>query len=414
MKFYKIISLVIVALACAGNVAAQNSVTPYSKYGYGILSDNASGIQRSMGGVGYAMQDGRTVNVMNPASYSQVDSLTFLWDFGLDLTNVIMKEGNKSAHNLGGGLDYITSQFKLGKHLGGSFGLLPYSSVGYSFGKDLDKGSEFYAGSGGLLQIYAGVGYEVIKNLSVGVNASYLFGTTNNANTLTSTSTTLFQRVMQVRDFNVNVGVQYALSLDKNNRVVLGATYSPKKSFHGKTWGYYYDNQDTKPDTVGYTTLNGKYEQANSIGVGISYSYKNQFTAEADFTYQDWSKAKYTPLEGFEPAASRFDNRWKAAAGVQFSPNKRGSYLGAMKFRLGGFYNHDYQIVRAGNGVRDYGASIGVGLPVPGPSGKTTINMGFEWKRRTSSPQKLIQEDYFNFTLGVNINEVWFWKNKIR
>lgn len=360
------------------------------------------------------MQDGRTINVMNPASYAQVDSLTFLWDFGLDLTNVWSKEGSKSGHTLGGGLDYLTAHFKLAKHLGGSFGLLPYSSVGYSFGNDIDGGSEYRSGSGGLLQLYAGVGYEPIKNLSVGANVAYLFGTTVNNNTVTiaSSSSTLFQRTMQVRDYNVSAGVQYVIPLGKFDKVVVGATYSPKKSFHGNTWGSYYDTQDSKLDSVGYTSLSGKYEQPHSIGAGVSYTHRN-ILVEADFTYQDWSSVKYSPIEGFESTAMKFDTRWKAAAGVQFSPDMRGSYLGAVKFRLGGFYNHDY-INIMGNNVRDYGASIGAGFPVPGATGKTTVNLGFEWKRRQAAPAKLIQEDYFNITLGINFNEVWFWKNKIR
>ena len=53
-------------------------MTPYSKYGYGILNDQATSAQRSMGGVGYAMASGRQVNVMNPASYAAIDSITFL------------------------------------------------------------------------------------------------------------------------------------------------------------------------------------------------------------------------------------------------------------------------------------------------------------------------------------------------
>ena len=62
--------------------------------------------------------------------------------------------------------------------------------------------------------------------------------------------------------------------------------------------------------------------------------------------------------------------------------------------------------------VRDYGASIGVGLPAP--NGKTTVNLGFEWRHRESSPKQLITENYFNITLGVNFNELWFWKSRIR
>lgn len=413
MKIYRIITLAAAIVACACHIAAQSSTSPYSKVGYGILSDNVSSIQRSMGGVGYAMQDGRTINVMNPASYSQVDSLTFLWDFGLDLTNVWSREGDKKGHSLGGGLDYLTAQFKLAKHMGGSFGLLPYSSVGYSFGNDIDGGSEYRTGSGGLLQLYAGVGYEPIKNLSVGANVAYLFGTTTNNNTVLSTSTTLFQRIMQVRDFNVNVGVQYAVQLNKDNKVTIGATYSPKKSFHGNTWGTYYDSQDSKLDSVGYTSLSGKYEQPHTIGVGVSFAHRHLLLAEADFTYQDWSSVKYAPIEGFEATNMKFNTRWKAAAGIQFSPNLRANYLGAMKFRMGAYYNHDY-INIMGNNVTDYGASLGFGFPVPGANGKTTINLGVEWKHRQASPVKLIREDYINVTLGVNFNEVWFWKNKIR
>jgi len=414
MKLNKIISLAAVLVAVSFGMSAQVSTTPYSKVGYGILSDNASGIQRSMGGVGYAMQDGRAINVMNPASYSQVDSLTFIWDFGLDLTNVWSKENGKKGHNLAGGLDYLTAQFKIAKHLGGSFGLLPYSSVGYSFGSDLsDDASEYRTGSGGLLQVYAGLGYEPFKNFSVGANVSYLFGTTTNNNTVSYTSSTVFSRVMQVRDYNVTAGIQYAIPVTKEDKVIVGATYSPKKSFHGHTWGMYYDSQDTKMDSVGYTSLKGKYEQPHSIGVGLSYSHGNMLLVEADFTYQDWSKVKYNPIEGFESTDMKFDTRWKAAAGVQFSPNKRATYLGAMKFRVGGFYNHDYLNV-LGNNVRDYGATVGVGIPVPGATGKTTINLGLEWKHRQAAPVKLIQEDYFNITLGINFNEVWFWKNKIR
>jgi len=107
----------------------------------------------------------------------------------------------------------------------------------------------------------------------------------------------------------------------------------------------------------------------------------------------------------------QFDDRWKAALGVQYTPNRRGSYVGAMSFRAGAFYNHDY-LNYNGNNVRDYGASIGLGLPAPGS--KTTVNLGFEWRHRKSSPTQLITENYFNITLGVNFNELWFWKSRIR
>ncbi len=129
MKTYKFI-IALIAMASLATAGAQTaSVTPYSRIGYGMLGENATGIQRQMGGVGYAAQNGRQINVMNPASYSQTDSITFLWDLGIDLTNVWSKEGDKSGYSFAGGLDYITSAFRLGKGVGASIGVVPFSNA---------------------------------------------------------------------------------------------------------------------------------------------------------------------------------------------------------------------------------------------------------------------------------------------
>ncbi len=410
----KIIALLLLAtVACWGTTIAQNVSTPYSKMGYGMLTDNVSSIQRSMGGVGYAMKGGRIVNVMNPASYANVDSLTFLWDVGIDLTNLWSKENDNKGYNFGGGLDYLTGHFKVAKGLGAAFGLLPYSSVGYAYGSDIDGGSESRSGSGGFNQLFIGVGYEPIKNLSVGLNFSYLFGTTSNTTLILSNSSSYFTRNMKIRDWNAQVGLQYSLPISKGRDLLtLGATFQPKKSFHGDAWGTRYDSQDTKADTIGFTSMKGNYEQPLGIGVGASYNWNHRLTVEADYTYQKWSDAKYMPIGGFEPQTMQFDDRWKAALGVQYTPNRRGSYVGAMSFRAGAFYNHDY-LNYSGNNVRDYGASIGIGLPAPG-SNKTTVNLGVEWRHRESSPVHLITENYLNITLGINFNELWFWKSRIR
>ena len=66
---YRIILVTLAIALCSVLSQAQIVTSPYSKMGYGMLSDNVSSIQRSMGGVGYAMRGGRIINVMNPASY---------------------------------------------------------------------------------------------------------------------------------------------------------------------------------------------------------------------------------------------------------------------------------------------------------------------------------------------------------
>ena len=340
MRTVRTIALLLLVVAAGCLVArAQIVTTPYSKMGYGMLSDNVSSIQRSMGGVGYAMKGGRIINVMNPASYANVDSLTYLWDVGVDLTNLWSKENGNKGYNFGGGLDYLTGHFRVTKGLGAAFGLLPYSSVGYSYGGDIDGGSESRSGNGGFNQLFVGVGYEPVKNLSVGFNFAYLFGSTSNTTLINSNSTSYFNRNMKMRDWNAQFGLQYSLPLSKGRDLLtVGATFQPKKSFHGDAWATSFDSQDSKVDTIGFTSMSGKYEQPASIGVGLSYNLNRKLTLEADYTYQKWSKAKYESIEGFEPSPMHFDDRWKIAGGVQFTPNKRGSYVGAMSFRAGVFY----------------------------------------------------------------------------
>ena len=129
MKINKI-SAIIAATFGILTASAQVS-SPYSKFGYGLLNDNATSAQSQMGGVGYAMHSGRQINVMNPASYASIDSLTFLFDMGVDFTVIKSTdtgiEPQVKEQRYGGGLDYLTLQVPIGKRFGASIGLLPYS-----------------------------------------------------------------------------------------------------------------------------------------------------------------------------------------------------------------------------------------------------------------------------------------------
>ena len=246
MKISKILTAALAAIAVF-TAAAQNSVnSPYSRLGYGILSDNVTSAQRGMGGVGYAMNSGRQINVMNPASYAAIDTLTFLFDMGGNLRQTWSTEpgagkngANVTGKDLGGGLDYITMQFPLGKYMGGSAGLLPYSQVGYSFGDIVgeDKGTSSREGSGGINLLYVGVAGKPFKGFTVGANISYMFGNILNDNYVTTAAgeQSLFERVLKVTDYKLDFGVQYSYRINPRHRLTAGVVYSPGKSFHGHT-----------------------------------------------------------------------------------------------------------------------------------------------------------------------------------
>lgn len=423
MNLRKTALALLATAAAAMSSSAQNGImSPYSRYGIGQLRDNATAAQQSMGGIGYAMNSGRQINVMNPASYARIDSMTFLFDMGIDFTSARLSENEPkpaSENHYDGGLNYITMQFPMGKYMGASIGLLPYSSVGYSFSNEIKNGSESRSGGGSLNLLYAGASIRPLKDLpylsgfSVGANVSYMFGTVYN-DTYAYPSTgqaTLFERQIEVRDYHLDFGAQYEIGWGYNS-VTLGAVYSPGKALLGHYKTFLYDpTVSSESKEVDNKQLKDSYSLPETWGGGVNYRYGETLMLEADVTWQPWSKAKFP---GVSAAGVINDNglsdRYKFALGGQYVPGRRGSYLRRINYRAGAFYTHDYITVR-GNNVREFGVSAGLGLPVP--SFKTMVNLGVEWSQRRGYPQQLVKENNLYVTLGINFNEAWFRKSRI-
>lgn len=422
MKLFRLLAAVAFITAAVAVQAQNGTMTPYSRYAYGMLGDHATSAQRSMGGVGYAMSSGRQINAMNPASYAAIDTLTFLFDMGIDLTSLHQSEmqasGRVTDNKFGGGLDYVNMQFPLGRYMGASIGLLPFSSVGYSFGSEIDNGIDSRQGSGSLNEFYVGIAGRPFKGFTVGANISYLFGTILNDTygILSSTENSLFQNQMSVRDYHLNFGIQYGVTVNRHDRLTLGLVYSPAKTLLGTAQTVVVVNDGTTQNSSveDHHSLRGNYSLPETWGAGISYNFNRRVTVEFDYTYQPWSKAKYRGYES-TPTTFSFADRSKYALGIEYMPDWRGGYFKRIRYRLGGYYNNDYLQILSRDGdpnrLREYAVTAGFGFPVP--TLKTIVNLGFEYKRRQANPNPLIKESYFNITIGVNFNEMWFRQSKI-
>ncbi len=399
-------------------VIAQNGImTPYSSFGLGLLRDNATSAQTSMGGVGYAMQSGRQINVMNPASYAAIDSLTFLMEMGVNFSFQKQQETQSDGSVLknddfDGGLDYLTMQFPIGRYMGASVGILPFSSVGYAFGDEIENGIDSRQGYGSLSQLYAGIAGRPFKGFTVGANIAYLFGTLYNETyaTLSNSWNTVYQRQFEVRDYRLTFGAQYSLPVAGTNKLTFGVTYAPSKTMLGKARNVRYDDvQDAEPILTYEHKIKDNFSLPDTWGAGVNFEIDRRWMMEVDYFYQPWSKAKFTDFSG-ENASQSYADRSKIAAGFQYTPNFRGSYFKRVNYRFGGYWCKDYLKI-GGNQMREFSLTAGFGLPVP--QFKTTVNLGFEWVKRNCSPNKLLKEEYFNITLGINFNEMWFRQSKI-
>ena len=73
-------------LAGSLSALAQSSInSPYTRYGLGELPDRGFANNAAMGGIGYALRNSGHINMLNPASFTAVDSLSFMFDVGMSL-----------------------------------------------------------------------------------------------------------------------------------------------------------------------------------------------------------------------------------------------------------------------------------------------------------------------------------------
>ena len=93
MNFKRYIVIVVAAMMAVGAWAQNATSSPSSRYGYGELNDNLPTAYRAMGGVGLGMRSNKAINPAQPASYTGVDSLTFMFDIaGSFLYTTIRRE----------------------------------------------------------------------------------------------------------------------------------------------------------------------------------------------------------------------------------------------------------------------------------------------------------------------------------
>ena len=93
---------------------AQSSAnSPYTRFGFGDLSDQVFTNNAAMGGVGNALRSSRHINTMNPASYTSVDSLSFMFDIGFSMKSSNYKEGNIKSNAKTKTLTSFINQFVL-------------------------------------------------------------------------------------------------------------------------------------------------------------------------------------------------------------------------------------------------------------------------------------------------------------
>lgn len=402
----------------------NNTSSPYSRFGVGDLQPYSFGRTVAMGGASLASRNSQQINISNPASYTALDSLVFMFEFGLNskFANYSSDISSNNANDIN--FSYFALNFQITNWMAASMGLTPFSDVGYDVmvnDKIANAGDIVYrySGEGSLSRAYLGLAVQPIENISVGANLNYLFGMLNRSSeTFFLQSEDFYNNFkyesMRLRDFSLGLGIQATLPL-KNNQKINFAVVLDKPKYTGFSTNL---TQKILNVTVGSSTRQDsdtiKYQNQErssiefptSLGFGLSYVKEHKLEINADYYMQSWSKAKF-----FGETNPILTDLGKFAVGAEWIPEKFSirSYLSRIAYRAGAKYENSYLLLGSQQ-IKDFGITFGVGLPIY--RSNSTINVSAELGRKGTKKNNLVLENYAKINLSVNLYDLWFIKRR--
>lgn len=417
-----IVTSALIIFAIFAHAQSVNTYSPYSRYGIGQIPTHGFASTRAMGGISQAVRNPYGINYLNPASYSAQDTMSFILDFGMESGATKYESSNQSFTNGSGGIHHIAISFPVTKWWGASLGIVPFSQVGYKikyYEQDpyilasIGRIKYYNSGSGGINQAYIGNAFKIFKNLSIGMNLSYLFGSLDYTNEIvypedkTNYANTVEKSSVIVKDIAFSSGAQYTAYINKvdNTYLVFGITVDNETNIRAKRKYFAEWKMSGYADTIAYKdSIYGGLSFPTNISVGVSYNHKNKLFTSLEYSTQDWSNANFFGVK--QPLTNSQTYRM----GVEYTPNRYDlkSYLKRVQYRFGSHYTNSYLKLDSEQ-INEFGLSAGLGFPL---RNNTKFNVSFEWGRRGTVNNNLIRETYGLVNVSLSFYDFWFFKRK--
>lgn len=425
--------LTTVALGAMAQSTATTS-SPYSQFGLGDMNTGLLPQTRAMGGIATAINriNGyNTINIQNPASYSYINLTTI--DIGVLGSFSTLKQGSTTGQQNGNfRLSHFNFAAPVTKRSALSFGLVPYSELGYNYRQsssgfgtgsavDTNTVNYIYSGDGGLSKAYAGYGFGIGRHISFGGNVSYIFGNLRKFRStelpnLYGNLNSRSERSNSIGGVNFDYGTQVNFDFgDRDKHLVFAYSGSAASTINSKVTNVVSQytltdgTESAALDTLSNQVINnGKIKLPLMHHFGISFQKDGKYLIGADYSVGNWSKLT---IPG---STDVLQNSQSFNVGGQFTPNVNAlhNYFALVDYRLGFRYDKTYINV-ANTNINQYAASFGMGLPLA-PNGGTfyKVNIAAEYGQRGTLKNSLIKENFFTIHVGFTLNDVWFRKYK--
>lgn len=393
-----------VLMYCSLSSFAQSSVSPYSMFGTGTIDNGCHGANSGMAGLGIGLRDKNTLNSANPASLTALEPKTFVMDIAVSGSMSGFYGQGQREYTGTGNIDMVGMGFRIGNYVAASIGLTPFSLVEYKIGKSSfmegkdEKYDTYFTGTGGLHKISLSFGFNIFRDLSVGISGSVIMGQiteTEVSDYWTATNKSVCS-ITAYPDF----GIQYHRSVGKYGTLTAGVTGSYRKKFPMHNTYSLTDSDDST--TVSETVRPGTDQSIPAyIGGGISYSGRN-FTVGADYVFRKWSAVD----SGTD--FIQYKDMDKITVGFSYTPDRYDvrKYWKHIKFLLGASADNSCFTV---SGVSGFGWAVSAGMILP-IRNSTSVYWSLKFERDAFPVynRNTITENCLKLTVGVSFGESWF------
>jgi hypothetical protein len=454
--------------------AQNNTFSPYSRYGLGEITSRTFAHNMGMGGAYIALKPDSTmpifINAGNPASYALI-RLTSL-EVGGKYVHSEFKSNTTGLNANTTNFAYAALGFPVGRRGGASFGIMPYSVVGYNMTDKQDGAvgdvTYEFEGSGGLNKAYLGYGImpfnrrlvkfryrhlyvpdsmrtlspasfkvrhffnKMLSDLSVGVNGNYLFGNALHVARVVYPVELLYNHTYTERsyflsDVTGNFGAQTAITIDsvrskgghrRNLKERVKFTFGYVMSFNNdmkartNTIAFNYIKNSLGAELV-RDTVSFRVDRPTPIALPLEQGFGIGFKkGERLNIVADLAFTFWNTYKAPHESGSLV-NSMRTAIGAAWMPEKyaagRGSFFRKTTYRLGAGYESGY-INLGGTNISTYYVTAGVGLPVGIGRLSSVVNISIQAGRTGTTENGLIRENFARIHFGFTFCDRWFQK----
>jgi hypothetical protein len=394
---------------------------PISRFGVGQISGIGLARNEGMAGAGLAGPSQDHPNLLNPALLAFNEKVNLNFDLWYAFRS--LKVPGAAAFETGlGGPRFVSISVPVKKGFTMAMGIHPFSSRDFAYSTVRKLGTDSLSilsrGTGGLARAFLAAGLRLHKNLHIGLDAGYIFGTLEDSVQFGILPQNLNFSFINIRKRKVSQvqfrpGIQFQIPVPGKEGVFIGAGFTA--DLGGKLK---YKNYNTfSVDGISAETDTLDYESKSNIE--LTSVYKGGISYYKPLNWGIHAEAQFQPAGSADPEAAlvRPADAFSYRLGFEISPGTKKStrYVNIIMFRAGFAYEtYPYQLNQ--KSISDKRVSIGASFPIIRKETKFSrplINLGCSFGQRGLANSYVGVENYWQLNLSFSLND-FLWFNRYR